>query len=67
MKLFEWTNMDGSSWRLGQQHWSIPNSGETLCGKPMLGNNYSKILGTEDKEPCAKCLAKEQELRGTAI
>ena len=49
MNVFEWTK------RLGQQHWSRPNSGVTLCGKPMLGNNYAIGLAKEDKVPCDKC------------
>lgn len=49
MKLFEWTK------RLGQQHWSIPSTGETLCGRPMLGNNYAKHIDNKDKTPCDKC------------
>ena len=49
MKVFEWTK------RLGQQHWSRPNSGVTLCGKPMLGNNYAISLAKEDKVPCDEC------------
>lgn len=59
--LYEWTK------RLGQQHWSRPGSSETLCGMPMLGNNYSKTLERKDKVPCEQCLAKEQQLRGEAI
>jgi hypothetical protein len=34
MRIDEWTK------RLGQQHWNIAGKGQTLCGKPMLGNNY---------------------------
>lgn len=59
--LYEWTK------RLGQQHWSERGTSTTLCGMPMLGNNYAAHLTEEQKAPCEKCLAKEQELRGTAI
>lgn len=51
MNLFEWTK------RLGHQCWSIPGSGtgQTLCGRPMLGNNYAKHIDDKDKKPCDKC------------
>ena len=45
--------------RLGQQHWSKENSHTTLCGMPMLGNNYAReslkkfIVGKI--APCKKC------------
>jgi hypothetical protein len=44
--------------RLGQQHWATMDSSATLCGMPMLGNNYAKHLHltTDGKEkPCEKC------------
>jgi hypothetical protein len=28
---------------------------ETLCGMPMLGNNYARHLDQEDKQPCRTC------------
>ena len=31
----------------------------TLCGKPMLGNNYAKDF--PDREPCPECQAKKKE------
>jgi hypothetical protein len=43
MRIDEWTK------RLGQQHWNIAGKGQTLCGKPMLGNNYAKHIENEDK------------------
>lgn len=53
-KFMEWVE------RLGQQHWSIPGDHETLCGKPMLGNDYTKWLRDEDKVPCEECLAEKK-------
>ena len=47
--LFEWTK------KLGQQHFSVPNEPTTLCGMPMLGNNYARAYGDEDKTPCPTC------------
>ena len=55
MKLFELTK------RLGQQHWSYPNAGVTLCGVPMLGNNYSHLLAEADKVTCTVCSRIEAE------
>ena len=49
LRLNEWTK------RLGQQHFSVHNQPHTLCGKPMLGNNYAKAYSQEDKTPCAEC------------
>ena len=48
-QLHEWTK------RLGQQHWQIPNEPTTLCGMPMLGNNYARHLTEDDKTPCPQC------------
>jgi len=51
--LYEWTK------KLGQQHWSIPGSFEgTLCGMPMLGNNYAKHIDEEDKHLVRNVLTK---------
>ena len=38
---FEWTK------KLGQQHFSM-GGGSTLCGMPMLGNNYARDYYDED-------------------
>lgn len=48
------------SWvkRLGQHHFYVSGSPETLCGMPMLGNNYAGQIPDEDLEPCAECFAK---------
>ena len=60
-----------SEWvkRLGQQHWALFNrsNGETLCGRPMLGNNYARHLPDEDKVPCEECAAKRKELEGEVV
>lgn len=47
---YEWTK------RLGQQHWSRPNESVTLCGMPMLGNNYANYLTQDQKKPCSRCI-----------
>ena len=47
--LFEWTK------KLAQQHFSVPGEHGTLCGMPMLGNNYARVYGDEDKTPCPIC------------
>ena len=47
--------------RLGQQHLAEPGQSTTLCGQPMLGNNYARealqphIVG--DIKRCEKCYA----------
>ena len=56
-KFTEWTK------QLGQQHFAMRenlgglelSSGRTLCGMPMLGNNYAHALHDEDKTPCSQC------------
>lgn len=50
IELNEWTK------RLGQQHWSRSNEPETLCGIPMLGNNYAELLRPDRKKPCSSCI-----------
>ena len=49
-ELCEWTK------RLGQQHWARDGESRTLCGKPMLGNNYAQVYHQVDKTPCPDCL-----------
>jgi len=51
-KVWEWTKA------MGQQHFSIVGQHETLCGKPMLGNNYAKVIPSESKKPCPDCQTK---------
>lgn len=52
--------------KLGEIHISGEN-GETLCGIPMLGNNYidcykelDKMVG-RDRKACQECLAKTEK------
>jgi|TARA_R110000744_G_scaffold59596_3_gene123877 hypothetical protein len=45
----EWTK------GLGQQHWSMASENGTLCGRPMLGNNYAQRYEQEDKTACSVC------------
>ena len=41
--------------KLGQWHLYKPDSSETLCGTPMLGNNYSRLILPEHREKCEDC------------
>jgi hypothetical protein len=52
--------MEYSDWvkKLGQWHLSEHGSSETLCGSPMLGNNYAKHITVADREPCKECFKK---------
>ena len=47
---------DRLSWvkKLGKWHLSGGN-GETICGKPMLGNNYAKYIPENEREKCPDC------------
>ena len=46
-KFSEWTK------KLGQQHFAMADgTSTTLCGMPMLGNNYARDYYPEDKTPC---------------
>ena len=47
---------DRLSWvkKLGQWHLSGGN-GQTICGKPMLGNNYAKYISENEREKCPDC------------
>ena len=47
---------DRLSWvkKLGQWHLSGGN-GETICGKPRLGNNYAKYIPENEREKCPDC------------
>lgn len=49
-RLHEWTK------RLGQKHFILDGEDETLCGKPLLGNNYSKVIHDNEKKECEKCI-----------
>jgi hypothetical protein len=49
-KFYEWTK------KLGQQHFSMADgTSRTLCGMPLLGNNYANEYYDEDKTPCTTC------------
>lgn len=50
--LFVWTK------RLGQRHYAR-NDGfthETLCGIPMLGNNYANVIPEREQKECEECI-----------
>ncbi len=52
-KFTEWTK------RLGQQHFAMyDGTGRTLCGMPMLGNNYAKHIDEEAKHLVRSVLTK---------
>ena len=55
--LNEWTK------KLGQQHWNVRDEPTTLCGMPMLGNNYARVYDQEDKTPCPQCQNQIQMFR----
>jgi len=40
--------------KLGQWHLSGGN-GQTICGAPMLGNNYAKYIPETERTKCPKC------------
>lgn len=44
------------SWvkKIGERHYSINNDSETLCGRPMLGNNYDLVR--PDAPACPECV-----------
>lgn len=42
--------------RLGQKHYTRDGMTETLCGKPMLGNNYADIIPESGQIECEECL-----------
>jgi hypothetical protein len=48
--------------RLGQTHLCGPSSSHTLCGMPMLGNNYEKVLPEAERKHCPDCAKALQEI-----
>lgn len=42
--------------KLGQWHKAEHGAYETLCGSPMLGNNYEHLINEEARTPCADCM-----------
>ncbi len=49
MKTYDWVK------RLGQWHLSAPGEPVTLCGQPMLGNNYASVIEETERNPCPAC------------
>lgn len=48
------------SWvkKLGQWHYADDTpglEGRTICGRPMLGNNYAEAIPEEKRVPCKEC------------
>ena len=41
--------------RLGQWHFAEEGRGVTLCGRPMLGNNYAELIPKEKRNMCRDC------------
>jgi len=58
MKTLEMTDKEqiACSWvkKLGQWHLS-GGKGETICGRPMLGNNYAKYIPKSERIKCPDC------------
>jgi len=48
-KYYDWVK------RLGQYHLSIGGQSTTLCGMPMMGNNYAKVIPKDERTKCNKC------------
>jgi len=43
--------------KLGQRHYALAGfNHETLCGRPMLGNNYADVIPVNEQEECDECL-----------
>lgn len=58
IEYIEWTK------RLGQRHWAkVGFDSTTLCGRPMLGNNYVKVIPDNEKTDCNDCVQKMKDLR----
>ncbi len=42
--------------KLGQRHYAKAGfNSETLCGMPMLGNNYVNVIPFDEQEECEEC------------
>ena len=61
MTLHEWTK------RLGQRHWSKSNEPETLCGRPMLGNNYADRIPDSEKQDCEECARRKSDVDANSV
>ena len=46
--------------RLGQWHLAEKGQGVTLCGRPMLGNNYAREIPVEKRKQCKECWKQAQ-------
>jgi hypothetical protein len=55
------TNTSTYDWvkKLGQWHLSEANNPTTICGVPMLGNNYASVIPESDRKPCDKCFPQK--------
>ena len=53
--VFDWAK------KLGPKH--IMRRDTTMCGKPLLGNNY--IRQRADAPPCKKCVKEHKQLYGS--
>jgi len=42
--------------RLGQRHYTRDNMDVTICGIPMLGNNYANIIPESEQHECEECV-----------
>jgi hypothetical protein len=60
MNFFDWVK------RLGQWHLSELNQPTTLCGKPMLGNNYANHIMYKYRTKCQDCFNIVDRLEGGA-
>jgi hypothetical protein len=51
------------SWvkKLGQWHLNVPGRSDTLCGRPMLGNNYAIHIESVNREKCNECFSLVNE------
>jgi hypothetical protein len=52
---YNWTK------KLGQWHLHLKD-GVTLCGSPMLGNNYTQDIPESEREKCEECFKKAETL-----
>ena len=57
IKSAELPSPDYSDWvkRLGQWHLSETGDHHTICGMPMLGNNYARDIPETEREKCPEC------------
>lgn len=57
IKAYGWKEPTVNDWvkRLGQWHLSYSGAYVTICGSPMLGNDYTKVIPEAERERCPKC------------